>query len=168
MRTKRASVCTFILIVFFIFTIIVPVYANDIDNSNYIQNASIGNITFDDDFDLDTISEVLGPFDSVEKTITDIGFIEKTYYFERGTVDVLFDKVVGATVIFPTSPTGETLSTPRGVTVGEYKTQILKAYGRPAYVQSDIYFYGEGPYNLCFHLNKSGYVKAISYFVDGL
>jgi len=77
LRTKRASVCTFILIVFFIFTIIVPVYANDIDNSNYIQNASIGNITFDDDFDLDTISEVLGPFDSVEKTITDTGFIEK-------------------------------------------------------------------------------------------
>ena len=99
---------------FLFFTIIAPVYANDIDNSNYIQNASIGNITFDDDFDLDTISEVLGPFDSVEKTITDTGFIEKTYYFERGTVDV------------------------------------------------------EGPYNLCFHLNKSGYVKAISYFVDGL
>lgn len=168
MKTKRASVCTFILILFFIFTIIVPVYANDIDNSNYIQNASIGNITFDDDFDLDTISEVLGPFDSVEKTITDTGFIEKTYYFERGSVDVLFDKVVGAAVIFPTSPTGETLSTPRGVTVGQYKTQVLKAYGRPAYEQSDIYFYGEGPYKLCFHLNKSGYVKAISYFVDGL
>lgn len=167
MRAKRASVCTFILL-FFIFSFILPISANDIDNSNYIQNASIGNITFDDDFNLDTISEVLGPFDSVEKTITDSGFIKQTYYFERGAVDVLFDKVVGAFVSFPTSPDGETLSTPRGISVGQYRSQIFKAYGKPAYGSSDLYVYGESPYKLYFGLNKSGYITYISYSLDGL